>query len=54
MPPSPLLSLSQEEFFMRDVSVSTSTTQVSKSKRTIFLIVTLFSTVKNSRTETFS
>ena len=29
--PSPLLSLSQEEFFMRDVSVSTSTTQVSKT-----------------------
>ena len=30
VPPSPLLSLSQEEFLMRDVSVSTSTTQVSK------------------------
>ena len=31
VPPSPLLSLSQEEFLMRDVSVSTSTTQVSKT-----------------------
>ena len=31
VPPSPLLSLPQEEFLMRDVSVSTSTTQVSKT-----------------------
>ena len=31
VPPSPLLSLSQEEFIMRDVSVSSSTTQVSKT-----------------------
>lgn len=31
VPLSPLLSLSQEEFLMRDVSVSTSTTQVSKT-----------------------
>ena len=31
VPPSPLLFLSQEEFLMRDVSVSTSTTQVSKT-----------------------
>ena len=30
VPLSPLLSLSQEEFLMRDVSVSASTTQVSK------------------------
>ena len=28
---SPLLSLSEEEFLMRDVSVSASTTQVSKT-----------------------
>ena len=31
VPPLPLLSLSQEEFLMCDVSVSTSTTQVSKT-----------------------
>ena len=31
VPPLPLLSLSQEEFLMRDVSVSISTTQVSKT-----------------------
>ena len=31
VPPSPILSLPQEEFLTRDVSVSTSTTQVSKS-----------------------
>ena len=30
VPRSPLLSLSQEEFLMRDVSVSAFTTQVSK------------------------
>ena len=31
VPLSPLLTSSQEEFLMRDVSVSTSTTQVSKT-----------------------
>ena len=30
VPSSPILSLSQEEFLMREVCVSTSTTQVSK------------------------
>ena len=41
VPLSPLLSLSEEEFLMRDVSVSASTTHVSKTDFSI-LMYTLF------------